>query len=590
MRRLSILPGLSPLFLLFTVLPFSLPAQAPYRLQKEIQEAAKRVLPATVRIRAKGAARGILGSTGVFLDASGLVLSDADSTLISFKRTGPGKKPEKTHGKEARVFLPPPDGRVFPARLLKRDPGTDTSLLKVELPPYTKVPSLRLCGNKSLVPGMPLLVAGNAFGTAKEGKPAVSFGIFSGWGPGKKPGERGRFLTDAPVNPGTNGGPVVDLAGNLMGVVSTFEASPLSPYRGFGWITPVTMLLQVYKDVPEASPLFGRRRRPPRRLPRTASLLAKGIAALAKRGAPATATLLIDRGKARGTKNIPVRRRIPGGPRVIKVPVYGGPCTALCVDPSGFLLTPISNLWGRNYIKKITVLLGDGRRLDAKISALDRLRGVALLEVNPGEKPLPALPPAEEKIPLPGSLAVAIGRPWDGKTPGGGLLLALGIVSALHQGNAAQDAIQTDAGILDSTAGGLLMETSGKYLGMTLLFNPDATGRNSGIGFALPPRVVREAVKRLIPGRDVVRGKLGFGLKQEGPCEFLVTKVEKGGAAERGGMKPGDRILQVGPRTVEHFATLGRLISFLSGYARGDLVPVKVRRDSRTLSLELRAR
>ena len=589
MRKPSFLPGLlSLLFLLSGPVP-RVSAQAPYTLQKEIQEAARRVLPATVRIRAKGAARGILGSTGVFLDASGLVLSDADATLISFKRTGPGKKPVKTHGKEARVFLPPPDGRVFPARLLRRDPETDTSLLKVDLPPYTRVPSLRICSGKSLVPGMPLLVAGNAFGTAKEGKPAVSFGIFSGWGPGKKPGERGRFLTDAPVNPGTNGGPVVDLAGNLMGVVSTFEASPLSPYRGFGWITPVTMLRMVYKDIPQASPLFGRRRLP-RRLPRTASLLAKGIAALAARGAPAVATLLIDRGKARGTKTIPLRRRVPGGPKSIRIPVYGGPCTALCVDPGGFLLTPLSNLWGRNYIKKITVLLGDGRRLDAKISALDPLRGVALLEVNPGEKPLPALPPAEEKIPLPGSLAVAVGRPWDGKTPGGGLLVALGIVSALHQGNVARDAIQTDAGILDSTAGGLLMGATGKYLGMTLLFNPDATGRNSGIGFALPPRVVREAVKRLIPGRNVVRGKLGFGLEQKGPCVFLVTKVEKDGAAERGGMKPGDRILEIGGRGVEHFSTIGRLISYISGYARGDTVPVKVGRNGKTLSLELRAR
>ncbi len=578
------------LVLVPTVLPFSSPAQAPYTLQKEIQEGAKRVLPATVRVRAKGAARGILGSTGVFLDPSGLVLSDADSTLLSFKRLGPGKKPEKIHGKEALVYLPPPDGRVFPARLLRRDPGTDTSLLKVELPPYTRVPCLRLCSDKSLRPGVPLLVAGNAFGTAKEGKPAVSFGIFSGWGPAKKAGERGRFLTDAPVNPGTNGGPVVDLAGNLMGLVSTFEASPLSPYRGFGWITPITMVAKVYKDLPEAAPFFGKRRKPPRRIPRTAALLAKGIRTVAERAAPAVAALLVDRGKARGTKTIRARRPLPGGARAIRIPVYGGPCTALCVDPGGFLVTALSNLWGRNYIKKITVLLGDGRKLDAKITAVDYLRGLALLEVNPGEKPLPSLPRALAGLPLPGSLAVAVGRPWDGKTPGGGLLLALGIVSALHQGNAAQDALQTDAGILDSTAGGALMGASGDFLGMTLLFNPDVTGRNSGIGFALPPGVVREAVKRLLPGKDVVRGKLAFGIEQKGPCDFVVSKVEKAGAAEEAGMKPGDRILEVGPRTVNHFSTIGRLISFLSGYARGDLVPIKVQRGDKKVTLRLRAK
>ncbi len=566
------------------------PGQAPGLLQKEIQEAARRVMPATVRIRAKGAAKGILGSTGVFLDASGLVLSDSDATLLSFQRRGRGKPPLKVHGKEAQVFLPPPDGRVFPARLLRRDEETDTSLLKVELPPYTKVPSLRLCRKDSLRIGTPLLVAGNAFGTAKEGKPAVSFGIVSGWGPGKKGGPGRRFLTDAPVNPGTNGGPVVDLAGNLMGVVSTFEASPLSPYRGFGWVTPVTMLETVYKDIREADPLFGKRRKPPRRLPRTATLLAKGIGTIVKRAGPAVAALLVDRGKARATKTIPLRRPVPGGPRAIKIPLYAGPYTALCVDPQGYLLTPLANLWGKQVIRKITVLFSDGRRLPARITARDPLRGVALLEVDPGDRPLPALPPPEEGSPLPGSLVVALGRPWDGKSPGGGILAALGIVSALHQGNAAQDAVQTDAGILDSTAGGALVAASGRFLGMTLLFNPDATGRNSGIGFALPPRVVKEALERLVPGKDVTRGKFGFGLVQEGPCAFLVRKVGEGSAAQEAGMKPGDRILRVGPRPADHFATLGRLISFLSGYARGDEVPFQVERGGKTLTLKLRAR
>ena len=584
MRRRLLLP------LLFLLSAGPVFPQAPGLLQKEIQAAAKRVLPATVRIRAKGASRRIMGSTGVFLDASGLVLSDADATLIQFKPAKDGKTPEKVHGKEATVFLPPPDGRSFPAHLLRRDVGTDTSLLKVDLPPYTRVPSLRLCGKTSLQVGTPLLVAGNAFGTAKEGKPAVSFGILSGWGPGKKEGKLGRFLTDAPVNPGSNGGPVVDLAGNLMGVVSTFENSALSPYRGFGWITPVTMLQEVYKDLPEAAPLFGKKRKPPRRLPKTAALLAKGITALVERAAPSVATLKVDRGKARGSKTIPLRRRVPGGPTSIRVPVYGGPYTAFCVDPSGLLLTALSNLWGRQFIKKITVLLADGRELPAKITAKDPLRGVALLEVNPGGTPLPAPPPAETGTPLPGSLALALGRPWDGKTPDKGLLAALGIVSALHQGNAAQDALQTDAGILDSTTGGILVGASGRLLGLTLLFNPDATGRNSGIGFALPPKVIQNAVKRLILGKDVVRGKFGFGLEQKAPCRFTITKVEKGGAAEKAGLKPGDLILQVGPRPAERFSTIGRLISFLSGYARGDQVPIKVKREGKPLSLNMRAR
>lgn len=562
-------------------------AQPTTALQGEIRASAKIVIPATVRIQAEEAAQGILGSTGVLVDPRGLVLSDADATLKEVRQSGPGAPPTKVHAERATVFLPPPDGRSFPARLLRRDEATDSALLQVELPGMTRLPAVNVADSSVPALGTYLLVAGNAFGTAREGAPAVSIGIVSALAPPAKEGEPGRFYTNAPVNPGSNGGPVVDLGGNLLGIVSTFETAPTSPFRGLGLITPLSALAAVYEDLPEGKRLFGDRRAVARRTPPLAASLEELYAWLAPRAGAAVAGLIVDRGGEKHSTQIRVPQR-QGPPRTVQIPVYEGPYSALCVDPAGLLVTSIAGLWKREKIKRLTVCLQDGRRLEATLVAMDQIRGIALLTVDPGAKPLTILPGTTQPQ-EPGTLALAVGRAWAGTgTPEHGLLLTSGVVSASSQGNFAMDALQVDAGLNDALAGGAVVNLKGELLGMGLLLNPDRTGRNSGIGFALPPATLLEAVARLRGGKDVERGWLGISLADGPEGEIKIAEVQSGGPADQAGLQKDDQLIALAGRKAAELVRSQVALGLLAAFAVGDTLDLEVRRDGRPLKLAIR--
>jgi serine protease Do len=104
------------------------------------------------------------------------------------------------------------DGRKFPAKILGRDERTDLALLKVEA---TGLPTLALGDSDTLNIGELVLAIGSPFGL----EDAVSLGIVSR--KGRAPGG-GAFVdyiqTDASVNPGNSGGPLVNMRGEVIGI------------------------------------------------------------------------------------------------------------------------------------------------------------------------------------------------------------------------------------------------------------------------------------------------------------------------------------------------------------------------------------
>jgi serine protease Do len=107
------------------------------------------------------------------------------------------------------------DGRRFDARLIGQDNRVDLALVKIEA---TGLPVAALGDSNRLRVGEFVLALGHPFGLEQT----VSFGIVSRKGAPLQVAAPGfDFIqTDAAVNPGNSGGPLVNMAGEVVGVNS----------------------------------------------------------------------------------------------------------------------------------------------------------------------------------------------------------------------------------------------------------------------------------------------------------------------------------------------------------------------------------
>jgi S1-C subfamily serine protease len=114
------------------------------------------------------------------------------------------------------------DGRKLDARVLGRDANTDLAVLKVDA---TGLPAVKLGRSDALVVGDSVVAIGNAL--ALDGGPTVTQGIvsavdrtISAGDPGGQGTETLRHLlqTDAAINPGNSGGPLLNAAGEVVGI------------------------------------------------------------------------------------------------------------------------------------------------------------------------------------------------------------------------------------------------------------------------------------------------------------------------------------------------------------------------------------
>jgi putative serine protease PepD len=137
---------------------------------------------------------------------------------------------------ERQLEVTLPDQSHYKARLLSRDESNDVALLQIE--PRTKLPSLHLGDSDGLQVGQKVLAIGNPFGL--EG--TLTTGIVSSLGRTIR-GENERTLegliqTDAAINPGNSGGPLLDSAGNVVGI-NTAILGPNGGNIGIGFAMPI---------------------------------------------------------------------------------------------------------------------------------------------------------------------------------------------------------------------------------------------------------------------------------------------------------------------------------------------------------------
>ncbi len=129
------------------------------------------------------------------------------------------------------------DGREYKARVIGRDPKTDLALIKISSL-FKDLPALSLGDSDKMRVGDWVLAIGNPFGLEET----VTQGIISATGRVIGSGPYDNFIqTDAPINPGNSGGPLINLAGEVIGINSAIIPSG----QGIGFAIPSNLAKRI---------------------------------------------------------------------------------------------------------------------------------------------------------------------------------------------------------------------------------------------------------------------------------------------------------------------------------------------------------
>jgi serine protease Do len=260
------------------------------------------------------------------------------------------------------------------------------------------------------------------------------------------------------------------------------------------------------------------------------------------------------------------------------------------ISPDGYILTNHHVIDGAD---SVTVRLIDRREYEATVVGSDKRSDLALLKVD--EKNLPVVSfgsPGELKV---GEWVVAIGSPF-----GLDYSVTAGIVSARGRSIPTEENenyvpfIQTDVAINPGNSGGPLFNLKGEVVGINSQIYT-RSGGSIGLSFAIPISVAIDVVDQLKTSGEVVRGWLGVGIQEvdrnlaesfglEKPKGALISQLEPGGPAEKGGVEVGDIVIEFNGERIDESADLPHVVGLTKP---GTTATVRVIRDGKTRDLRL---
>ena len=153
-------------------------------------------------------------------------------------------------GNATKITIAFPDGSQRSARLVGSDPQTDIALLKVDAP--EPLPYLSFEDRGDPIVGEWAVALGNPFGLFEAAEPTVTVGVVSAVGR-DFPTQDGRTFrdlvqTDAAINSGNSGGPLVNALGHVIGM-NTFIFSRSGGSVGIGFAVPAWRVRQVVAEL-----------------------------------------------------------------------------------------------------------------------------------------------------------------------------------------------------------------------------------------------------------------------------------------------------------------------------------------------------
>ena len=197
------------------------------------------IAPSLVLIQAHLAATG--AGTDLADLGSGVVIDDSGDILTALHVVAGATE----------IMVTFADGSQSGAQVLSSQPENDIAVLKPDQPPAQIVPAV-LGNPNALQVGDEAYVVGNPFGLYGS----MSAGVISGFDRSFQPANssqelKGLIQIDAAVNPGNSGGPLLNRAGQVVGIVEGI-ANPTdqSFFVGIGFVVPINVAVSGFGSPP----------------------------------------------------------------------------------------------------------------------------------------------------------------------------------------------------------------------------------------------------------------------------------------------------------------------------------------------------
>ena len=243
---------------------------------------------------------------------------------------------------------------------------------------------------------------------------------------------------------------------------------------------------------------------------------------------------------------------------------------------SGFIVTTDGYVLTNAHVvadaSEVTVKLTDRREFRAKVIGVDKRSDVALIKIP--ATGLPVVRFGDASRIRPGQWAIAIGSPFGfDSSVTAGVISAVGRPLPDDTGSSFVTFIQTDAAVNPGNSGGPLFNLDGEVVGINAQIY-SRTGGYMGMSFAIPIDVALNVRDQLMKNGKVNRSRIGVSVQDIGqqlaltfglttPHGALISAVEPQGPGERAGLKPGDVIVSVNGRNIDHSYDLPSVISQL---------------------------
>lgn len=270
----------------------------------------------------------------------------------------------------------------------------------------------------------------------------------------------------------------------------------------------------------------------------------------------------------------------------------GGLGAAATSSGSGVILTKDGYIATNNHVidgaSIITVKTIAGQSLDAQVVGADARTDLAVLKVE-CDKELPYADLGNSASLRVGDLALAIGNPLKEELVS---TLTVGYISAINRTMIIDDRqmtmLQTDAAINPGNSGGALINVYGQVIGIT---TAKSTGYDvEGLGFAIPINEAIPVIESIIEhgyvtGRPLV-GITGIDVTEsiaaanDLPIGVYVDSVVSGGAADEGGIKPGDVVVKFDGEKIEN---VDQINAIRDEHKVGDKIEVTVSRNGKNV-------